>query len=175
MHKWIHQRRQQLYKAIVVAAGNYSSWDKKGSEPPPRGYQTRPFHRTLRVLRDEWEKEGVFLGKKGQDVPPKDRGLGAIKSQIAWATTAQTFIQQAHVMSWLSNKIAAYEAGFLNDSNLPKVISLEKEVDWDWDANEPILHIEKIKSDKGRVLRWMKKRFAEGLKSRPKYNLRLVY
>jgi hypothetical protein len=87
-----------LYHQIVKRFGPFKSWPNR-SYPANKG----EFEKFCRSFAD------VVGAKSGR----------AVENQIRWATTKQSKIGNSHMMTYLSNKMAALAAGFIDSKYVP--------------------------------------------------------
>ena len=95
-----------MYRRIVENFGPHDTWDLRDY---PNDESKESF--------DEFCKNAAgMIGAKSAD---------AVKNQIAWATTTQDEVGESHMETWYRNKVAAKEAGFITNKDMPKRVVCE--------------------------------------------------
>ena len=102
---WTFEKSLMLYKLVMLYFDAYETWATT-SIPSKNSFDYDQFCKDMSDL---------FGAKSGE----------AVKNQIAWATTGQEKIDEPYVETWYRNKVAAKEAGFISNKNMPKQILCE--------------------------------------------------
>ena len=97
--------RRKMYSLIVSEIGNHKSWDEK----------IRPFKK-----RKQYDNILASLANEFSGTP------NALQQQINFATTTQSkFNNRSHIRSFILNKAAALETGFITSDELPNHLFLK--------------------------------------------------
>ena len=95
---WTQEMRRKMYSRIVAEIGRHQDWDEKIR--PRKNRQS--YEQLLRELAEEFSGEAT-----------------ALQQQINFATTTQAQLSnQSHIRSYILNKAAALEAGFIVTNEL---------------------------------------------------------
>jgi len=108
---WTQNRRQELYSRLMTEIGSHHLWDAK-IKPVSKRPQ---FDKLLTTLAHE------FCQETGETFAES-----AIQQQINFATTTERILRnRSHIRSFVMNKAAALDAGFILSSSLPIRITSE--------------------------------------------------
>ena len=103
---WTNINRKFLYTKLVEKFGPYKEWELKHT-PKKNNKDYEEF----------CEEIAKIIGAKSG---------GAVSNQIDWALSVQeNTIKESHITTWLRNKHIAKEAGFIDNSLIPKAIICE--------------------------------------------------
>jgi hypothetical protein len=99
MIAWTQDMRRKMYSRIVREIGRHQDWDEK----------IRPLRKREQYLQILEELEAEFSGE-----------ATALQNQINFATTSQYKLKnRSHIRSFILNKAAAIEVGFIETNELP--------------------------------------------------------
>ncbi len=101
---WTAENRAFLFKYLCTLFGPYKSWGKpdKGGSLKPTGHE-KEYDQALRDLAT------YFSQISGHTITPE-----AVDQQKKWGCTLQPEItNQGHCRTWVVNRTAAYDAGFV--------------------------------------------------------------
>jgi regulator of sirC expression with transglutaminase-like and TPR domain len=107
---WTQKRREKLYSRLVSEIGPHRVWDEK----------IRP-----RAKRAEYDRLLMELAAEFSNETRDTCRVSAIQQQINFATTTQTeHNDRARIRSFILNKAAAIEAGFLSFHDIPQYLKV---------------------------------------------------
>lgn len=102
---WTHDLRKFLYGTLVMRHGPHHTW--LGDEEPAQG--TAAYNQTLQQLA---QYVSVLVGHQVT--------WRAVRLQVRWAWTPQGAVRNTgNMRSFIANKTAAIEAGFIRQRDLP--------------------------------------------------------
>jgi hypothetical protein len=100
--RWSQTMRREMYKRLCMEIGPHYTWDAK----------TKPAQKRLRYQQIIHDLAEEFGG-----------GTTAVQQQINFATTTEKrLINQSHISSFIMNKSAALETGFIRTEDLPNTL-----------------------------------------------------
>jgi len=102
--KWTQELRKIMYARLVMEFGSYDTW---GNSRSPS--DTARFKVVLRELAT------YFSDLTGESFEPT-----AVDQQVNWACTKQSDVKAGHARTFILNKAAALEMGFLKSADLTK-------------------------------------------------------
>ena len=117
--KWNQELRTMMYRRLLEKYGPHEKWETRQCPKKGEGPEFRSF---LEEIADSLRK------LTGTDF--KDGGPGM---QFEWAVTAQASIKEGHAYTFILNKAAAYEAGFITSREMP--VQMEVEIPNPWKEN----------------------------------------
>jgi len=107
--KWTQELRKVLYARLVMEFGSYDTWGNSRSPSDVTRYK--------KVTEELAE---YFTNLTGDSF-----AATAVRQQVDWACTKQDGIKASHARTFILNKAAAVEMGFLKSSDLPKYLLAE--------------------------------------------------
>ena len=111
--KWTHAVRYVLYSDLLEKFGPYDEW------PGRRPVESKVFKEFL--VKEAEHLNSVFPVEGNR----KPFDASSIGQQIDWALSRTEAIAPTHVNSYMCNKVAAYEAGFITRTSLPQGMQVQ--------------------------------------------------
>lgn len=105
--KWNHTLRYNLYRDLLLAFGPARYW-----------VNGRPASRV--ELEDLLVKEAAVFNAQNPQTDFEPFTPESIKQQLDWALRVCSHVKPTQIHTWMCNKVAAYEAGFIDASLMPK-------------------------------------------------------